>query len=238
MNSTPARILVVDDDPLIVRLLQSYLAQDGMTVLAAADGLEAMHVVRRERPDLVVLDLMLPARDGLEVARLMRADEPLARIPLLMLTARVDDADKLAGFALGADDYVTKPFNPRELVMRVRAILRRATGTAPATAVLQVGGLRLDETRHSASLDGSALELTPSEFAILRVLMANATHALTRGELIEKAFGYEYEGMERTVDSHIKNLRKKIESNPALPTYIETVYGVGYRLACPSGSAA
>jgi two-component system alkaline phosphatase synthesis response regulator PhoP len=232
------RIVVVEDEPGISLPIRDELASEGFAVELAEDGVAGLAAILREEPDLVVLDLMLPARDGLEVARLMRADEPLARIPLLMLTARVDDADKLAGFALGADDYVTKPFNPRELVMRVRAILRRATGTAPATTVLQVGGLRLDETRHSASLDGSALELTPSEFAILRVLMANATHALTRGELIEKAFGYEYEGMERTVDSHIKNLRKKIEPNPAQPTYIETVYGVGYRLACPSGSAA
>ena len=232
-----ARILVADDDPQIVRLLQSYLAADGMLVFTAADGLEAMHVIRRERPDLVVLDLMLPARSGFEVARLMRADEQLARIPILMLTARVEDEDKIAGFELGADDYVTKPFNPRELVMRVRAILRRAAGgTAPA-AILQVGAVRLDEDRHSVTLNGSALELTPSEFAILHVLMANVEHALTRGELIEKAFGYEYEGIERTVDSHIKNLRKKIEPDPAQPVYIETVYGIGYRLCRPAGSA-
>ncbi len=232
-----ARILVVDDDPQIVRLLQSYLVADGMTVFNAADGLEAMHVVRRERPDLVVLDLMLPARTGFEVARLMRADEQLARIPILMLTARVEDEDKIAGFEHGADDYVTKPFNPRELVMRVRAILRRAAGAAPPAAIVQVGALRLDEARHTVTFGGSALELTPSEFAILHVLMANADHALTRGELIEKAFGYEYEGMERTVDSHIKNLRKKIEPDPAQPVYIETVYGIGYRLSHPNGSA-
>ncbi len=230
-----SRILVVDDDPQIVRLLQSYLAKDGMTVLTAADGLEAMHVIRREQPDLVVLDLMLPARDGWEIARLMRADEQLAQIPILMLTARVEDDDKIVGFELGADDYVTKPFNPREIVMRVRAILRRAAGTVQPATVLQVGGLRLDADEHSVSLAGRTLELTPSEFAILRTLMENSSHTLTRGELIEKAFGYEYEGMERTVDSHIKNLRKKIEPDPTQPTYIETVYGVGYRLSDANG---
>ncbi|MBI1801764.1 MAG: response regulator transcription factor [Chloroflexi bacterium] len=229
------RILVVDDDEQIVRLLQSYLSKEGMTVFTAADGLEAMHIVRREWPDLVVLDLMLPARDGWEVARLMRAEEPLAKIPILMLTARVEDDDKILGFELGADDYVTKPFNPREMVMRVRAILRRAAGLPRPSIVLQVGRLRLDDQERAASLDGRALDLTPSEFAILRALMKNASHTLTRGELIEAAFGYEYEGMERTVDSHVKNLRKKIEPGPAQPAYIETVYGVGYRLSDPNG---
>ncbi len=232
-----ARILVVDDDPQIVRLLQSYLVKDGMSVFAADDGLDALHVMRREQPDLVVLDLMLPARDGFEVARLMRADEQLAKIPILMLTARVEDDDKLLGFELGADDYVTKPFNPREVVMRVRAILRRASNTMPTSSVLHVGDLRLDEAKHAVTHDGDVLELTASEFAILRALMANADHALTRGELIEKAFCYEYDGMERTVDSHIKNLRKKIEPDPTQPIYIETVYGIGYRLCHPNGSA-
>ena len=230
-----ARILVVDDDQQIVRLLQSYLTKAGLLVFTAYDGVEAMHVIRRERPDLVVLDLMLPARDGWQVARLMRADERLAQIPILMLTARVADEDKLSGFELGADDYVTKPFNPREIVMRVRAILRRAAGTAQPAPVLQVGGLRLANDEHSVCLDGQPLDLTPSEFTLLRALMENANHTLTRSELIEKALGYEYEGMERTVDSHIKNLRKKIDPDPTQPTYIETVYGVGYRLSDGNG---
>ncbi|MEP7200743.1 MAG: response regulator transcription factor, partial [Chloroflexota bacterium] len=218
----------------IVRLLQSYLAEAGMTVLTAADGIEALHLVRREHPDLVVLDVMLPARDGLEVARLMRADERLAQIPILMLTARVADEDKLRGFELGADDYVTKPFNPREVVMRARAILRRATARAQPPAALQVGGLRLDVNEHTAARDERQLDLTPSEFAVLRALLENVNHTLTRGELIEKSFGYEYEGMERTMDSHIKNLRRKIDVDPAQATYIETVYGVGYRLSDPA----
>lgn len=237
MGPMTACILVVDDDAQIVRLLQSYLAKEGMNVLTAAAGVEAMQILRRARPDLVVLGLMLPARDGWEVARQMRADEHTAQIPILMLTARVEDEDKILGFELGADDYVTKPFNPREIVMRVRAILRRAAGSTQTKRVLQVGGLRLDEQEHSVTLNGRMLDVTPSEFAILRTLMENAHHTLTRGELIEQAFGYEYEGMERTVDSHIKNLRKKIEPDPTQPIYIETVYGVGYRLSDPNGRA-
>ena len=224
------RILVVDDDKQIVRLLQSYLAQEGFAIFTAHDGEEALHVIRRERPDAVVLDLMLPARNGWELTRLMRADEKLRAIPILMLTARVEDSDKILGLELGADDYVTKPFNPREVTARVRALLRRAAGMPPSSRVLQVRGLRLDLDQHTATLEDRPLELTPSEFAILQTLMENANHAFTRGELIEKALGYAYEGLDRTVDSHIKNLRKKIEADPSRPAYIETVFGVGYRL--------
>lgn len=227
------RILVVDDDPQIVRLLRTYLAQEGFTVLAARDGDEALHAIRRERPDAVVLDLMLPKRDGWEVTRTVRADEHLRGTPILMLTARVEDSDKILGLELGADDYVTKPFNPREIVARVRALLRRAGGPPAAARVVQVRGLRLDLDQHAASIDGRALDLTPSEFAILQALLENANHAFTRGELIEKALGYSYEGLERTVDSHVKNLRRKIEADPAHPAYIETVFGVGYRLSDP-----
>ena len=224
------RILVVDDDRQIVRLVQSYLQQSGFTVLTAYDGEEALHVVRREKPDLVVLDLMLPGRDGLDVTRILRSDEALAAIPILMLTARVEDVDKLIGLELGADDYLTKPFNPPEVVARVKAILRRSSGALKPPAIVQTRGLRLDLERHAATIDDRPLDLTPTEFDLLRVLMQNPERAFTRSELIEKTLGYGYEGLERIIDSHIKNLRKKIEADPARPEYLETVFGVGYRL--------
>ena len=224
------RILVVDDDRQIVRLVQSYLQQSGFTVLTAYDGEEALHVLRREKPDLMVLDLMLPKRDGLEITRLVRNDEALAATPILMLTARVEDVDKLIGLELGADDYLTKPFNPPEVVARVKSILRRSSGTLKPPAVVQIRGLRLDLERHAATIDDRPLDLTPTEFDLLRVLLQNPGRAFTRGELIEKTVGYGYEGLDRTVDSHIKNLRKKIEADPAKPEYLETVFGVGYRL--------
>jgi two-component system alkaline phosphatase synthesis response regulator PhoP len=224
------RVLVVDDDRQIVRLVQSYLQQSGFTVLTAYDGEEALHAIRREKPDLLVLDLMLPKRDGLEITRIVRSDEALAAIPILMLTARVEDVDKLVGLELGADDYLTKPFNPQEVVARVKAILRRSSGTLKPPAIVQIRGLRLDLERHVATIDARPLDLTPTEFDLLRVLLQNPDRAFTRGELIEKTVGYGYEGLERTIDSHIKNLRKKIEVDPAKPEYLETVFGVGYRL--------
>jgi two-component system, OmpR family, alkaline phosphatase synthesis response regulator PhoP len=224
------RILVVDDDRQIVRLVQSYLQQSGFVVLAAYDGEEALHAIRREKPDLVVLDLMLPKRDGLDVTRIVRSDAALAALPILMLTARVEDVDKLIGLELGADDYLTKPFNPQEVVARVKAILRRSGGALKPAAILQIRGLRLDLERHTATIDERPLDLTPTEFDLLRVMMQNPDRAFTRGELIEKTVGYGYEGLERTVDSHIKNLRKKIEVDPVQPEYLETVFGVGYRL--------
>ncbi len=224
------RILVVDDDKNIVRLVRSYLEQAGYSVLVAYDGETAMHAIRRERPDLVVLDLMLPGRDGWQIARWMREDKRLASIPILMLTARVEDSDKMQGFELGADDYVTKPFNPPEIVARARAILRRVGGALTPSSVLQSGELRLDTEQQAATLKGQPLDLTPTEFALLQVLMQNPNHAFTRTELIEKALGFAYEGMERTLDSHVKNLRKKIEDDPGQPQYVETVFGVGYRL--------
>ncbi len=225
------RVLVVDDDREIVRVLRAYLEQEGFTVLTAYDGESALHVIRRERPDLIVLDIMLPHRDGWEITRTVRRDEHLAPIPIIMLTARVDDTDKIVGLELGADDYVTKPFNPREVVARVRAVLRRAQGgSSPRPSVLVVGELRMDVERHEVTRQGQPVELTPAEFALLRVFMQHPGRAFTRLELIERAFGHSYEGLARTVDSHIKNLRRKIEEDPKHPRYIETVYGVGYRL--------
>ena len=228
----PQRILVVDDDKQIARLIRSYLEQAGYQVVVAYDGETALHALRRESPDLVVLDLMLPDRDGWDVTRTVRSDPALAATPIIMVTARVEDTDKIIGLELGADDYITKPFNPRELVSRVRAILRRTSGQPVlATTVLESGALRLDPDQHEARLDGQPLDLTPTEFDLLRTLMENQGHAFTRAELIEQALGYTYDGLDRTVDSHIKNLRRKIEVDPANPIYIQTVYGVGYRFA-------
>jgi DNA-binding response OmpR family regulator len=224
------RILVVDDDRQIVRLVQSYLQNAGFSVLTAYDGEEALHVVRREKPDVIVLDLMLPRRDGWAVTKLLRADDNLSGIPILMLTARIEDVDKILGLELGADDYLTKPFNPQEVVARVRAILRRAGGALKPAQVIQLRGLRIDLDRHTISLDDQPVDVTPTEFEILRVLMQNPDHAFTRAELIEKVLGYTYDGLDRTIDSHIKNLRKKIETDPSDPQYLETVFGIGYRL--------
>ncbi len=224
------RILVVDDDKQIVRLVQAYLEKAGFTVLTAYDGDNALRVIRHERPDLVVLDVMLPGRNGWEITRTLRADAQLATLPILMLTAQIEDTDRILGLEMGADDYLPKPFNPREVVARVRAILRRSASPPTTARVIAIRHLRLDADKHLVTLDGAALELTPTEFAVLQTLMENPNHAFTRGELIEKALGYTYEGMERTLDSHIKNLRKKIETDPSDPQYLETVFGVGYRL--------
>jgi two-component system alkaline phosphatase synthesis response regulator PhoP len=222
--------LVVDDDKQIARLIRSYLEQAGFQVGVAHDGETALHALRRDRPDLVILDLMLPDRDGWDVTRIVRGDPSLAAMPIIMVTARVEDTDRIVGLELGADDYVTKPFNPREIVARVRAVLRRTSGAAPVTTrLLQAGELALDPDRHQATLGGQPLDLTPTEFDLLHALMASPGHAFTRSELIERAVGYTYEGLDRTVDSHIKNLRRKIEPDPANPLYIQTVYGVGYR---------
>jgi two-component system alkaline phosphatase synthesis response regulator PhoP len=223
------RILVVDDDRKITRVIQSYLEQAGMIVLVAHDGDSAVHHIKRERPDLIVLDLMLPGKSGWEVIAWLRADAHLAATPVLMLTARVEDTDKIRGLELGADDYVTKPFNPLELVARIKAILRRARAELTAPHILESGGLRLDLDGHTLLRDGEPVDLTPTEFALLRTLMQYPNRSFTRDELIEHALGYAYEGMGRTLDSHIKNLRKKIESDPSAPQWIETVFGVGYR---------
>jgi len=227
------RILVVDDDREIVRLLSAYLEQSHYKVLVAYDGETALHILRRERPDLVILDLMLPDRDGWDVTRIIRADPTLKNIPIVMLTARVEDQDKIVGLELGADDYVTKPFNPREVMARVRAVLRRAQGELASSQVLQVGPLTIDLAAHQVLVNDQPLRLTPTEFALLRALAEHPGHVLTRLELIERGLGYSYEGLERTVDSHIKNLRRKLDEAGAAAEVIETVFGVGYRLREP-----
>ena len=223
-------ILVVDDDKEIVRLMRAYLEKDGFQVLVAYDGATALRIMRRQRPDLVVLDLMLPDRDGREITRLVRSDSALANMPIVMLTARVEDTDKIVGLELGADDYITKPFNPQVVVAHVRAVLRRAAIGPMQPRILRIRELCINLDRHEVSVAGQPVDLTPTEFEFLRALMEHPDHAFTRLELIESALSYEYEGLERTVDSHIKNLRRKIEPDPEAPTYIETIYGVGYRL--------
>lgn len=235
MSTTAQPILVVDDDKEIARLVRAYLEKAGFNVLTAYDGETAIHALRRDQPALVVLDLMLPDRDGWDITRLVRGDASLAQTPIIMLTARVEDTDKIIGLELGADDYITKPFNPREVVARVRAVLRRSQSDQPAPVIrlLQLGELSMDLNRHEVSLAGDLIEVTATEFNLLKVLLENPGYAFTRMELIEKGLGYEYEGLERTLDSHIKNLRRKIEPNPKQPSYIQTVYGVGYRLVEP-----
>ena len=226
------RILVVDDDKEVLRLMRAYLEDSGFEVLAAYDGESALHILRRERPDLVLLDLMLPDRDGWDVTRTIRADAGLKNTPIIMLTARVDDTDKIVGLEMGADDYVTKPYNPREVVARVKARLRIQQGLKPEhpNQVLSVNGLRMDIRRREVMVNGQVVDLTATEFDILRALMEGAGYVFTRGELIRKALGSEFLGIERTLDSHIRNLRLKVEPDPKNPHYIKTVYGVGYKL--------
>jgi two-component system alkaline phosphatase synthesis response regulator PhoP len=232
MNTTPpTRLLVVDDDKEIVRLLRAYLEQAGFMVFTAYDGDTAFNLIRRERPSLVLLDLMLPDRDGWDITKKIRADSLLSNTPIIMLTARVEDTDKIVGLELGADDYVTKPFNPREVVARVRSVLRRVnSGNVHKDNLLTAGALVMDLYRREVTLNGTTIDLTPTEFELLRTLLENPGYAFTRSELIERSLGYEYESLERSLDSHIKNLRKKIEPDPREPMYIQTVYGVGYRL--------
>lgn len=229
----PQRILVVDDDKSIIKIVRGYLEQAGYQVLTATDGETALHMLRCERPDLVILDLLMPKRDGWEVTRIVRADKTLAATPIIMLTARVEDTDKIVGLELGADDYITKPFNAREVLARVNALLRRTRLDQLASAsprVLILGGLRLDLDRHTLSVDDQPVELTRTEFSLLTAFMENPDYTLTRDDLLEKAMGYAYEGLGRALDTHIRNLRRKIEPDPDMPTYIQTVYGVGYRL--------
>ena len=230
------RILVVDDDREIVRLVRAYLEQSGYQALVAYDGEMALHMIRREHPDLVILDLMMPERDGWDVTRVVRGDESLAETPIIMLTARVEDHDKIVGLELGADDYVTKPFNPREVVARVRAVLRRAQEGPVQPRMILVGELAIDLDAHLVQVAGQQIKLTPTEFSLLQALAEHPGHAFTRLELIEVGLGYSYEGLERTVDSHIKNLRRKLCGAGAAQDLIETVYGVGYRLVAEGES--
>jgi DNA-binding response OmpR family regulator len=226
-------ILVVDDEREIVDLLRSYLERDGYRVLAAYDGRQALEIARREHPDLMILDLMLPEVDGWEVCRQVRATSPM---PIIMLTARDEETDKLVGLELGADDYITKPFSPREVVARVRAVLRRASGEGPPPVKIVVGDVEIDPSRFEVRRGGEVIHLTPTEFKLLEVLARNPGRTFTRLQLIDQVHGYAFEGYERTIDAHVKNLRQKLEPDPRHPRYILTVYGVGYKFSEASGS--
>lgn len=223
MNET---ILVVDDEPKIARLARDYLEKEGFRVLVAGDGITALASARRERPDLIVLDLMLPGMDGWEVCRALRRETD---IPIIMLTARAEEADQVAGLELGADDYVTKPFSPRTLVARARALLRRAHGSLRTPQVVRAAGLEIDLAGHRVTREGVLLHLTPNEFKLLAVLAQHRGQLLTREQLVEHLHGASASNFDRSVDSHIKNLRRKLEPDPANPRYVVTVYGVGYK---------
>ncbi len=223
MNET---ILVVDDEPKIVQLARDYLEKSGFKVLTCGDGQQALTIARQERPDLIVLDLMLPGMDGLDVCRTIRRESD---VPIIMLTARAEETDQLIGLELGADDYITKPFSPRALVARVRALLRRAQGNLLQQETLRAGDLELDLRRKQFSLNGEIIHLTRSEFLLLETLANHPGQPLSREQLLEKLHGVVFDGVDRSVDSHIKNLRRKIELDPADPSYIQTVYGFGYK---------
>lgn len=225
-----AKILVVEDEQQIVRVVRAYLEQAGHLVVTAADGQMALHQFRHERPDLIVLDLMLPQMDGLHVCRIIRKESD---VPIIMLTARVEEVDKLIGLELGADDYVTKPFSPRELVARVRAVLRRIQQQELPTPLITAGEVIIDPDRRRVSVRGQEVELTPTEFDLLRVLASTPGRVFSRMELLDRVQGESYIGYERTIDTHIKNLRHKIEAHPYHPRLIETIYGVGYRFREP-----
>ena len=221
-------ILVVDDEPRIVELARDYLEHAGFRVVTANDGRTALDLARRDRPDLVVLDLGLPGLDGLDVTRELRRD---GSIPIVMVTARDDELDKLLGLELGADDYLTKPFSPRELVARVKAVLRRADRPVESADLIRVGELQLDVPRMRTEVAGTSVDLTPTEFTLLATLARQPGRIFTRSQLLDALHGVAFESYERAIDSHIKNLRRKLEPDPREPRYVLTVYGVGYRLA-------
>ena len=220
-------ILIVDDEPKILRLVHDFLAAAGFRTSSARSGDEALMRVRTEAPDLVILDLGLPGLDGLDVTRAIRRSGDL---PIIMLTARDDESDKLVGLELGADDYVTKPFSPRELVARVRAVLRRQAGAA-ATSTLHAGDLVLDLSRMRLMRAGEPVELTATEFTLIAAMARSPGRVFTRSQLLDAIHGVAFESYERAIDAHVKNIRRKLEPDARSPRYLETVYGVGYRLA-------
>jgi DNA-binding response OmpR family regulator len=219
-------ILVVDDEAALVKVVRGYLEQAGYQVVSAANGREALFAARDHKPDLIILDIMMPEMDGFEF---MRQYQREGSAPIIALTARIDELDKVLGLEMGADDYVTKPFSSRELVARVRALLRRSGGQQAPPDVLRAADLTLDRSARTVTAGDQEWELTPMEFSLLNTLMSNPGRAFSRMELLERTQGFAYDGYERTVDVHIKNLRKKIEADPGDPQYILTVFGVGYR---------
>jgi DNA-binding response OmpR family regulator len=223
-----SRILVVDDEPRIVELTRDYLEHAGFEVVAAADGQRALAEWRNSQPDLVVLDLGLPSLDGIEVARTMRRE---SEVPIVMLTARDDEVDRIVGLEIGADDYITKPFSPRELVARVRAVLRRSARQDEPGDHIRAGDVSIDVPRMRVDVAGRAVELTPTEFQLLVTLARRPGRIFTRAQLLDAIHGIAFESYERAIDTHVKNLRRKLEPDPRRPRYVLTVYGVGYRLA-------
>jgi two-component system alkaline phosphatase synthesis response regulator PhoP len=226
MPSKPYQILVVDDEPTILHTVQAYLEQEGFSVRTAPDGPAALKAARTYRPDLIVLDVMLPGMDGLEVLRRLRQE---SEVYVLLLTAKADEMDKVVGLTVGADDYLTKPFSPRELVARVKAVLRRGRDPSVGETVMIFEGLRIEPEARRVYTDATPLDLTPIEFDLLYALARHPGRVLSREQLIEQVWGYDYYGDERVVDVHIGRLRKKIEVNPANPVLIVTVRGTGYR---------
>ena len=222
------RVLIVDDEPKIVQLARDYLEHAGFAVATAYDGKAALSSARSERPDLVILDLGLPEMDGLDVARALRAD---SSVPIVMLTGRADESDKLVGLEIGADDYVTKPFSPKELVARVRAVLRRTERPPTRGEQIRVGDIELDIPRMRVTARGRAIDLTATEFALVATLAREPGRVFTRSQLLDALHGVAFESYERAIDAHVKNIRRKLEPDPATPRYLLTVYGVGYRFA-------
>jgi len=222
------RVLVIDDDVKTTELVKLYLRRDGYKVVTAYDGIQAVNVAKETHPDLVVLDLMLPGLDGFDVFRALRAESD---VPIIMLTAKTTEQDRLNGLDLGADDYVTKPFSPKELAARVRAVLRRLPDETleRGPSELRHGELLVNFAKHEASVAGRLLDLTPVEFRLLGVLIREPDRVFSRAQLIEKVFGYDFDGFDRTIDVHIYNLRRKLEPDPRSPIYIKMVYGVGYK---------
>ncbi len=225
-------ILVVDDEPGIVKIARDYLERAGFQVISAGDGPTALRLARQERPALIVLDLMLPGMDGLDITRILRQDMLTAHIPIIMLTARVEETDRLIGLELGADDYITKPFSPRELVARVRAVLRRSEGALHPTRIINAGELIIDLERRTVRRGQETIDLTATEFDLLAILASAPGRPFTRAQLLDQLYNTSYTGFDRTIDAHIKNLRRKIEPDPdGPPRFILTVYGVGYKFA-------
>ncbi len=225
-------ILVVDDEPGIVKIARDYLERAGFQVISAGDGPTALRLARQERPTLIVLDLMLPGMDGLDITRILRQDTLTAHIPIIMLTARVEETDRLIGLELGADDYITKPFSPRELVARVRAVLRRSEGALQPTRIINAGELIIDLERRTVRRGQETIDLTATEFDLLAILASAPGRPFTRAQLLDQLYNTSYTGFDRTIDAHIKNLRRKIEPDPdGPPRFILTVYGVGYKFA-------
>lgn len=219
-------ILVVDDEARIVKLVRDYLERAGFDVLTADDGETALMLAHIEQPDLIILDLMLPEVDGLEVCRRLRRE---SGVPIIMLTARVEEVDRIVGLELGADDYVTKPFSPGELVARVRATLRRVNGQMGPSTIIRAGDVELDTAAMTATVGTQPIDLTPTEFQLLATLVRQPGRIFSREQLLEAVHGVAFDGYDRSVDSHIKNIRRKMEPDPRKPHYIQTVYGVGYR---------